>query len=250
MPRCWWGNSFDDYRHYHDHEWSHPVHDDHLLFQKVVLEGFQSGLSWLTILRKRENFRAAFANFDFEKVARFDDKDIARLLADAGIVRHRGKIEAAINNAQRACELVEEAGSLDQFFWQFIPPPDERPQSTHQSHPLHPRHHPHLHPPLQGAQEARLEIRRPHHRLRLHASLRLGQRPPRRLRLSLSRRNRISSLKQRRCAAYFGNDSSLRGPLSDRQTNGTALSCFSRHRLRVRSVVFTSRNLEVSLPQG
>ena len=128
LPRCWWGNSFDDYRHYHDHEWSHPVHDDHLLFQKVVLEGFQSGLSWLTILRKRENFRAGFANFDFEKVARFDDKDIARLLADAGIVRHRGKIEAAINNAQRACDLVEEAGSLDEFFWQFIPPADERPK--------------------------------------------------------------------------------------------------------------------------
>ena len=84
-------------------------------------------MSWLTILRKRENFRAAFANFDFEKVARFDDTDIARLLADAGIVRHRGKIEATINNAQRACELVQEVGSLDDFFWQFIPPEDERP---------------------------------------------------------------------------------------------------------------------------
>ncbi len=129
MPRCWWGNSADDYRHYHDHEWSLPVHDDHLLFQKVALEGFQSGLSWLTILRKRENFRAAFANFDFEKVARFDDRDIARLLADAGIVRHRGKIEATINNAQRACELVDEVGSLDQFFWQFIPPKSERPKA-------------------------------------------------------------------------------------------------------------------------
>ena len=82
----------------------------------------------MTILRKRENFRAGFANFDFEKVARFNDKDIARLLADAGIVRHRGKIEAAINNAQRACELVEEAGSLDEFFWQFIPPAEERPK--------------------------------------------------------------------------------------------------------------------------
>lgn len=128
MPRCWWGNSFDDYRHYHDHEWAKPVHDDHLLFQKVVLEGFQAGLSWLTILRKRENFRAAFDCFDFEKVACYDESDITRLLGNAGIVRHRGKIEAAINNAQRACELVSEAGSLNQFFWQFIPPADERPQ--------------------------------------------------------------------------------------------------------------------------
>lgn len=127
LPRCWWGNSAEDYRHYHDHEWAQPVHDDHLLFQKVVLEGFQSGLSWLTILRKRENFRAAFAKFDFDKVALFDDQDVARLLNDAGIIRHRGKIEAAINNAQRACELVEEAGSLDNFFWQFVPPKSERP---------------------------------------------------------------------------------------------------------------------------
>ncbi|WP_411844723.1 DNA-3-methyladenine glycosylase I [Roseibacillus persicicus] len=128
LPRCWWGNSFDDYRHYHDHEWGQPVHDDHLLFQKVALESFQSGLSWLTILRKRENFRAAFAKFDFEKVALFDEDDVARLLGDAGIIRHRGKIEATINNAQRACELVEEYGSLDAFFWQFIPPAEERPE--------------------------------------------------------------------------------------------------------------------------
>ncbi|MBK1834733.1 DNA-3-methyladenine glycosylase I [Roseibacillus ishigakijimensis] len=127
LPRCWWGNSADDYRHYHDHEWGRPVHDDHLLFQKVALESFQSGLSWLTILRKRDHFRAAFANFDFEKVARFDEKDVARLLGDAGIIRHRGKIEATINNARRACELVGDYGSLDHFFWQFVPPASERP---------------------------------------------------------------------------------------------------------------------------
>jgi len=126
-PRCWWGNGSDDYREDHDTEWSHPVHDDSLLFQKIVLEGFQSGLSWITILRKRENFRAAFANFDFHKVALFTEKDVERLLNDAGIVRHRKKIESAINNAQRACEMVETEGSLDQFFWNFIPPANERP---------------------------------------------------------------------------------------------------------------------------
>ena len=126
-PRCWWGNGSDDYRDYHDNEWGHHVHDDHLLFQKIVLEGFQSGLSWITILRKRENFRAAFANFDFQQVAQFTEKDVERMLGDAGIVRHRKKIESAINNAQRACEMVETEGSLDNFFWQFIPPEDERP---------------------------------------------------------------------------------------------------------------------------
>ena len=106
IVRCWWPGEAADYVHYHDHEWGRPVTDDRRLYEKLVLEGFQSGLSWLTILRKRENFRAAFAGFDFVEVARFGDADVARLLADAGIVRHRGKIEAAINNAQRALAKV------------------------------------------------------------------------------------------------------------------------------------------------
>src|SRR4051794_7212128 len=119
--RCRWGHSPAIYRSYHDTEWGFPVHDDHRLFEKICLEGFQSGLSWLTILRKRENFRAAFAGFDYEQVARFDQADIDRLLGDEGIIRHRGKIEATINNAQRALEVVESEGSLDAYVWNFEP---------------------------------------------------------------------------------------------------------------------------------
>ena len=127
VPRCWWGSSSKLYRDYHDNEWGQPVHDDHRLFEKICLEGFQSGLSWLTILKKRENFRAAFAGFDFRVVATFGEDDVARLLADKGIVRHRGKIRSTINNAARAIELVDEFGSLDAYFWQFVPPASERP---------------------------------------------------------------------------------------------------------------------------
>ena len=108
--RCWWGDSTADYRVYHDTEWGFPVSEDVRLFEKLSLEGFQAGLSWLTILRKREAFRSAFADFDFERIARFGPPDVERLLGDAGIVRHRGKIEAVINNAQRAVELVEAEG--------------------------------------------------------------------------------------------------------------------------------------------
>lgn len=125
--RCWWGASTPDYAVYHDTEWGRPVTDDHRLFEKICLEGFQSGLSWLTILRKREHFRAAFAQFDFERVARFGARDVTRLLQDAGIVRHRGKIESTINNARRAVALVEEQGSLATYFWRFEPPASERP---------------------------------------------------------------------------------------------------------------------------
>jgi len=108
VGRCWWADSADDYRAYHDAEWGYPVADDVRLFEKLSLEGFQAGLSWLTILRKRENFRKAFKGFDFRKVARFDERDVERLLGDAGIIRHRGKIEAVINNAARAVEMVQE----------------------------------------------------------------------------------------------------------------------------------------------
>jgi DNA-3-methyladenine glycosylase I len=122
VARCWWGVGDADYERYHDTEWGFPQGDDRRLFEKVCLEGFQSGLSWITILRKRENFRRAFAGFDPEAVARFDDDDVARLLSDAGIVRHRGKIEAAINNASRALELRDEFGSLAAYFWSHEPP--------------------------------------------------------------------------------------------------------------------------------
>jgi DNA-3-methyladenine glycosylase I len=127
MVRCSWPGNLPDYLHYHDHEWGRPVANDVRLFEKICLEGFQSGLSWLTILRKRENFRAAFSGFDYEHVAEFTEKDVERLLQDAGIVRHRGKIVSTINNAKRARELAAEAGSLAAFFWRFEPKPQDRP---------------------------------------------------------------------------------------------------------------------------
>jgi DNA-3-methyladenine glycosylase I len=121
VGRCWWADSAPEYRAYHDTEWGFPVDDDVRLFEKLSLEGFQAGLSWLTILRKREAFRRAFAGFDFERIARFGERDLTRLLADAGIVRHRGKIEAVINNARRAVELVKAEGSLAGYLWRFEP---------------------------------------------------------------------------------------------------------------------------------
>ena len=129
LIRCWWPSGNEDYIHYHDTEWGYPVKDDQLLFEKICLEGFQAGLSWLTILRKRENFREAFAQFDFYQVAKFTEEDVAHLLENKGIVRHRGKIESTINNAQRAIELVKEKGSLSAYFWSFKPPASERPTS-------------------------------------------------------------------------------------------------------------------------
>jgi DNA-3-methyladenine glycosylase I len=122
VARCWWADSPPEYRAYHDSEWGFPVADDVRLFEKLSLEGFQAGLSWLTILRKREAFRRAFDGFAFEQVAEFDDRDVERLLADASIVRHRGKIEAVINNARQARELVRERGSLAGYVWGFEPP--------------------------------------------------------------------------------------------------------------------------------
>jgi DNA-3-methyladenine glycosylase I len=132
--RCAWHGNLPDYLAYHDREWGRPVADDIRLFEKICLEGFQSGLSWLTILRKRENFRAAFAGFDFNKVADFDEADVERLLGDAGIIRHRGKIVSTINNARRAQEMVAEAGSLAAWFWQFEPGRKERPTKVDLAH--------------------------------------------------------------------------------------------------------------------
>ena len=117
LARCWWGTSTADYVAYHDDEWGYGVTSDNRLFEKLCLEGFQSGLSWLTILRKRDNFRAAFAGFDPATVAEFDERDVERLLGDAGIVRHGGKIRSTINNAHRALELIDGQGSLAAYFW-------------------------------------------------------------------------------------------------------------------------------------
>ncbi len=120
-PRCRWCAAAPEFLEYHDHEWGFPVDDDRRLFEKLCLEGFQSGLSWRTILAKRERFRTVFHDFDFERVARFTEADVERLLLDPGIVRHRGKIEATINNARRACELVEREESLAAYVWRYEP---------------------------------------------------------------------------------------------------------------------------------
>jgi DNA-3-methyladenine glycosylase I len=119
--RCRWCSAAPEFLDYHDTEWGFPVSDDRRLFEKLSLEGFQSGLSWRTILAKRENFRTAFHDFDFDRIARFTQRDLDRLIKDEGIVRHRGKIEAVINNAQRAQELVKEEGSLAAFIWRYEP---------------------------------------------------------------------------------------------------------------------------------
>jgi DNA-3-methyladenine glycosylase I len=126
--RCSWPGNDELYLRYHDQEWGRPIADDHRLFEKICLEGFQSGLSWITILRKRENFRRAFNGFDPAAVARFGARDVTRLLKDAGIVRHRGKVESTINNARRALELMEEKGSLAAYFWSWEPDASSRPR--------------------------------------------------------------------------------------------------------------------------
>ncbi|MBI1425501.1 MAG: DNA-3-methyladenine glycosylase I [Gammaproteobacteria bacterium] len=131
-PRCQWCSVAPEFFDYHDTEWGFPVCDDHRLFEKLCLEGFQSGLSWRTILAKRENFRVAFHDFDFDRIARFTERDVNRLLKNEGIVRHRGKIEAVINNAKRAQELVNTEGSLAAYIWQYEPDkkPLTKPQTT------------------------------------------------------------------------------------------------------------------------
>jgi DNA-3-methyladenine glycosylase I len=129
VTRCSWSGGDPLNLGYHDEEWGRPVLDDQRLFEKLCLEGFQSGLSWLTILRKRENFRAAFAGFDIAKIARFNQRTVERLMGDAGIVRNRAKIEATINNARRCIELIEDEGSLAAYVWSFEPDPGSRPST-------------------------------------------------------------------------------------------------------------------------
>ena len=128
ISRCFWCGEKPDYVSYHDDEWGIPESDDYRLFEKICLEGFQSGLSWLTILRKRDNFRSAFCDFDFTRISNFSSRDVNRLMKDSGIVRHRGKIESVINNAHRAIEMVESEGSLSRWFWSFEPSSSERPK--------------------------------------------------------------------------------------------------------------------------
>jgi DNA-3-methyladenine glycosylase I len=126
VPRCWWSDADDLYRRYHDVEWGRPVDSDRALFEKLSLDGFQSGLSWLTILRKRENFRAAFRAFEPAALARFTGRDIARLMNDVGIVRNRAKIESTVNNARRMRDVIEEFGSFAAYVWRFEPEPRGR----------------------------------------------------------------------------------------------------------------------------
>ena len=130
LQRCFWTDGSELYDAYHDREWGRPVTDDIRLFEKISLEGFQAGLSWITILRKRERFRAVFDGFDFHKVAAYAERDVQRLLADAGIVRHRGKIEAVIHNAGRAIELQREFGTLSRYFRQYEASVERRPRLT------------------------------------------------------------------------------------------------------------------------
>lgn len=132
-PRCGWCSAAPEFFEYHDNEWGFPVDDEHRLFEKLCLEGFQSGLSWRTILAKRENFRAAFHDFDFNRIARFTEKDVERLLDNAGIIRHRGKIEATINNAKRAQEMVKLEGSLGAFIWRYEPDAKSLPEPQSQT---------------------------------------------------------------------------------------------------------------------
>src|ERR1700738_2621175 len=134
VARCWWSDSDDIYRRYHDLEWGRPVANDRELFEKLSLDGFQSGLSWLIILRKRENFRAAFRNFEPAAVARFEPRDIARLMDDRSIIRNRAKIEATVNNARRMPDLIAELGSFAAYVWRFEPEPRRR--SLSRSHSL------------------------------------------------------------------------------------------------------------------
>lgn len=129
LHRCWWCGADPEYSRYHDEEWGRPVTDDVRLFEKICLEGFQAGLSWITILRKRENFRKAFDKFDIKKIVKYTDKDIERLVKDAGVIRHKGKIVSTINNAGRALELKKEYGSLAAYFWSWEPTPDQRPKT-------------------------------------------------------------------------------------------------------------------------
>ena len=179
--RCFWCAGDPLYRSYHDREWGFPVTDDQRLFEKIALEGFQAGLSWLTILRKRENFRRAFHGFAIERVAKMGARDVTRLLGDAGIVRHRGKIESAIHNAKQSMTLIERHGSLASFVWRFDPPVKERPRAD-EGRRGEAHRDAHLAGALEGAACGGLLLRRADYDVRLHAGDGSGERSPRGLR--------------------------------------------------------------------
>ena len=170
--RCAWAGASTDYIDYHDREWGRPTLDDRWLFEKICLEGFQSGLSWLTILRKRDNFRRAFSNFDVRRVARFGDRHIEKLLADAGIVRHRGKIASTINNAARALELLEAEGTLASYVWRFEPATASRPKKARLANVADDGEDRGIDRALEGPEETRMELRRAHHDVHVHAERR------------------------------------------------------------------------------
>ena len=175
--RCPWALSTEDYVAYHDEEWGRPVHGDDALYERLCLEAFQSGLSWITILRRREGFRTAFAGFKIAEVAAFTDADQERLLADPGIIRNRAKIEATLANARVLADWAP--GELDELIWSYAPDPATRPAPSPRRRP---GGHRRVHRTVQGPEEARPPLRRPHHGLRADAGLRPGQRPPGRLR--------------------------------------------------------------------
>ena len=191
MKRCSWPGEDPLYVRYHDEEWGRPMADDRRLFEKICLEGFQSGLSWITILRKRENFRRAFADFDAARVARFGARDIQRLLKDEGIVRHRGKIESTINNAKRALDLIEEKGSLAAYFWSWEPAARDRPKRLTRDALAKMTHDAAINGAVERLEGPRLDLRRAHHQLRIHAGDGPRQRSHRRLRHS--RRHRAGA---------------------------------------------------------
>ena len=174
IRRCGWSTSTPDYVAYHDNEWGRPVVDEVRIYEKLCLEGFQSGLSWLTILRKRDGFRRAFAGFDPAKVARFTDRDIDRLLADAGIVRHRGKIEATIANARATLDLHDEQRSLAALMWSFEPRRRSRPVPTRWRRSLHSSG---VHRSGEGTSPMRIPLPRTNNRLRRDAVAWYRQRP-------------------------------------------------------------------------
>ncbi len=178
IVRCWWCVGDPLLQRYHDLEWGRPVADDPKIFEKLCLEGFQSGLSWLTILRKRDNFRKAFKSFDIPTVARFNARSVERLLLDAGIVRNRAKIEATIGNARRCPALVEEFGSLATYVWSFEPDGDSRPERLNRATLMEVTTNEEATAHEQRPQEARLVVRRPDDHL-LHDGVdRARQRPP------------------------------------------------------------------------
>ena len=181
VARCWWGAGDELYRPYHDREWGRPVADDRRLFEKLSLEGFMSGLSWLTILRKREHFRAAFANFEIETVAGFGTDDVDRLLADAGIVRHRGKITAVINNARRCGELQDEFGSLAAYAWSLRAGSNDAPRRARPRRADAAGDHAGVGGDEQGPAPSRLVVRRPDDGVLVHGGDGHRQRPPHRL---------------------------------------------------------------------